>query len=474
MTNPLDTFLVFSDQRRPLAYAIAAVCVAIVAAIDWKVEGFSLGFLYIIPILVASATLHGWQILAFATGCGILREIFSHVHATPGAAIRVTTGTAGFALAGYFVSELNLKRQLVTQALREREKQMQLRQEAERQLQVVIDTSPLAILTLDSSGTVSLANESAQQVLGLGAQPLQGKAIQSYLPILNRFLNVQHSASNLRTTVESKGQRTDGEVFLAQIWLSTFATASGPHLAAFIWDASENLRDREGTGLDSMMATSRILIGAVSHEIRNLAAAAAAAHGGMTSLPELDQNENFQALGTIIEGLEKIASSGLSLASDHSAAVADLGMVLDETRVVIEAAFRDLDCAITWRISNELPLVRADHHSLLQAFLNLARNSQQALELTDNKKFIVEAGLENDMVVVRFRDTGPGVANPDELFKPFQPGAYATGLGLYISRAVLRSHGGDLRCEPKSDGSCFVVVLWPAEDRRDSRERKGG
>jgi PAS domain S-box-containing protein len=335
---------------------------------------------------------------------------------------------------------------------------------------VVIDTSPLAILTLDSSGTVSLANESAQQVLGLGDQPLQGKQIQSYLPILNRFLNVQHSASNLRTTVESRGQRTDGEVFLAQIWLSTFATVSGPHLAAFFWDASENLRDREGTGLDSMMATSRILIGAVSHEIRNLAAAAAAAHGGMTSLPGMAQNENFQALGTIIQGLEKIASSGLSLAADHSAAVADLGMVLDETRVVIEAAFRDFDCAITWKIASGLPLVRADHHSLLQAFLNLARNSQQAIEVADNKELIVEASVENDMVVVRFRDTGPGVASPDELFKPFQPGAHSTGLGLYISRAVLRSHGGDLRSEPKSDGSCFVVVLWPAEDWR---ERKG-
>jgi two-component system sensor kinase FixL len=471
MTNPLDGFLVFSDQRRPWAYAIAAVLVAIVAAIDWKVEEYSLGFLYIVPILVASATLYGWQILAFATGCGVLRELFSPIHPTPGAAIRVTIGSAGFALAGYFVSELNLKRQLVTQALMEREKQMLLRQEAERQLQVVIDTSPLAILTLDSSGTVSLANESAQQVLGLGAQPLQGKPIQSYLPILNRFLNVQHSASNLRTTVESKGQRADGEVFLAQIWLSTFATASGPHLAAFIWDASENLRDREDTGLDSMMSTSRILIGAVSHEIRNLAAAAAAAHGGMGSLPGLDRNENFEALGAIIKGLEKIASSGLSLASDHSAAVADLGMVLDETRVVIEAAFRDFDGAINWKISSGLPLVRADHHSLLQAFLNLARNSQRALKVTKNKVLTVEAVVENDMVVVRFRDTGPGVANPDDLFKPFQPGAYSTGLGLYISRAVLRSHGGDLRWEPTSGGSCFVVVLWPAEE---SRERKSG
>ena len=69
------------------------------------------------------------------------------------------------------------------------------------------------------------------------------------------------------------------------------------------------------------------------------------------------------------------------------------------------------------------------------------------------------------MVVVRFRDTGPGVTNPEYLFKPFHPDAHSTGLGLYVSRAVLRSHGGDLRYEPCPDGSCFVVQLWPAGER---------
>ena len=65
------------------------------------------------------------------------------------------------------------------------------------------------------------------------------------------------------------------------MWLSTYRTSEGPGLAAVVWDASENLRDREGAGLDSMMATSRVLIGAISHEIRNLASAAASAHAAL-------------------------------------------------------------------------------------------------------------------------------------------------------------------------------------------------
>jgi len=464
--NLLDAYLAFSEAMPGSLYGIAAVLAGVIAYIDWKVEEVSLGFLYIVPILMASATLRVWQILAFSVACGVLRELFGPLHGTPGAVVRTVIGGAGFGLAGFFVSELNRKRHLAALHLEEREHQMRLRMEAEQQLRVVIDTSPLAILTLDSLGKILLANESAQHILGLDIRQLQGSYINSHLPILDRFLKMPGSSLNLRTTVESRAQRANGDAFLAHVWLSTFATPSGRHLAAFVWDASENLRDRERTGLDSMMATSRILIGAMSHEIRNLSSAAALAHRGLISIPGIPENHNSQVLGTIIESLQKIAASGLGLASNQSAAVADLGMVLDETRVVIDASFRDVGGKVDWEVANDLPLVVADHHSLLQVFLNLARNSQRAIQEADSKVLSVHASVESDMVQVRFRDTGPGIAKPDQLFQPFQPGAHATGLGLYISRAIVRSYGGDVRYEPNSGGSCFVVQLWPADERR--------
>lgn len=61
--------------------------------------------------------------------------------------------------------------------------------------------------------------------------------------------------------------------------------------------------------------------------------------------------------------------------------------------------------------------------------------------------------------MVRFEDTGTGIANPENLFRPFQRDAQATGLGLYVSRAVLKSLGGDLLLEPRNQGCCFAVVL---------------
>ena len=222
----------------------------------------------------------------------------------------------------------------------------------------MIETSPLAILILDSQATISPANESAQHVLGLSAERIHGTEMQAHLPVLNRFLKMQRSPAQVRTTVESRGQRADGEVFLAHVWLSKFETQSGRHLAAFIWDASENLRDREGAGLDSMMATSRILVGAVSHEIRNLAAAAHSAHRGLASVPGISEAENFNTLGAIIEGMEKLAASGLGLAADRATASTDLGMVLDEARVVVDASFRDAVVPLPGTLPMDCPWLR--------------------------------------------------------------------------------------------------------------------
>jgi PAS domain S-box-containing protein len=476
----LDTFLAYVENHRTAVSIAAGILIPLTAYLDLITPGASLGFFYLAPILLSAAVLKPTQILGMAVVCGYLREAFDPLQWATGSFSlpralnpmdwgagslgRLTVAVAGFAMTGFFVAELNHRRRYLAGHLNQLQTQVALRQEAERQLGILIETSPLAILTLDHSGAVVLSNESARQLLGFENTPLEGQNVEPYLPLLPRMLHSHRTAGNMRTSVECKGQRRTGEVFLAHVWLSTYQTSAGAALAAVIWDASENLRDREGAGLNSMMATSRVLIGAMSHEIRNLASAAATAYGELTAPADIRRNEHFQALGTLIRGLEKIASTGLRVASDRESAVADLGTVLDEARIVIEPSLREAGIRTTWEISSGLPLVQADHYSLLQVFVNLARNSQQALEAVANREMHISAAPERDLVVVRFRDSGPGVANPEELFRPFQPGAHSLGLGLYISRAILHSHGGGLRYEPPATGACFVVELWPVEN----------
>ncbi|MGA7222157.1 MAG: ATP-binding protein, partial [Candidatus Acidiferrales bacterium] len=107
-------------------------------------------------------------------------------------------------------------------------------------------------------------------------------------------------------------------------------------------------------------------------------------------------------------------------------------------------------------------------YGLQQVFLNLARNSQRAMESTERKQLTITSEIESSTVIIRFEDTGVGISSPYHLFKPFQQGANATGLGLYVSRAILRSFGGELRFEPRAEGCCFAVSLAKVFGRKES------
>lgn len=142
-----------------------------------------------------------WQILSFAVLCGVLRELFDPRHLTvAGHSARIFIATAGFALAGFFVSELNRKHQQVVLHLTQLEEQIRLRQDAEQQLRVLVQTSPLAILTLNRAGNILIANGSAQELLGFVGRQLQSREIHRYLPniepVPQRAIRHHESADN--------------------------------------------------------------------------------------------------------------------------------------------------------------------------------------------------------------------------------------------------------------------------------------
>lgn len=92
------------------------------------------------------------------------------------------------------------------------------------------------------------------------------------------------------------------------------------------------------------------------------------------------------------------------------------------------------------------------------------------MESTESKRLTVSSEPYNSKVIIRFEDTGVGVASPHELFKPFQLGANAAGLGLYVSRAILRSFQGELKFEPRAKGCCFAVILATASSTKESAQ----
>jgi two-component system, LuxR family, sensor kinase FixL len=468
-------FSMFMWGKRRSSRLIAALMIGLIAVVDSHTAAeIPLGFLYLIPMLVVGASLARWEIAAVACICAWLAEAFDAFRWGPNTGLpRDLLYFAAFFAMGLFMHEVTRSRKQSARHMRQLEAEMTARRDAEEQLKVLVDSSPAAIITTSSNGCVLLANDAAERLFGLEAGKLPGRPIREFLPSLINVPSVDSGRQAFRTAMQCRGRKADGEVFQADVWFSTYRTSAGPRLAAMVLDTSEDLRIHEESSFHQMLASSRIMVAAVSHEIRNVCGAIALVHENLTRSKKLTENKDFETLGTLILALERIAAMDLRQSASQAARV-EVSPLLDELRIVMESSLRDHGITSHWEIEDDLPQVWADRQSLMQVFLNLTKNSERAMEDREERQLNVIARSEGSGVTIRFRDTGGGVTHPERLFHPFQLEAQSTGLGLYLSRAFMRSFKGDLHYEPTTGGSIFVVQLSAAtrESRNDNYEQQ--
>ena len=114
----------------------------------------------------------------------------------------------------------------------------------------------------------------------------------------------------------------------------------------------------------------------------------------------------------------------------------------------------------------DIPEIPCDPKRLRQVFLNILDNA--AKHGGEGKRIDASMHYENEAVVVRIRDYGPGIPE-DELplvKKKFYKGsskARGTGIGLAVCDEIVEMHGGTLTLENAEGGGTLVTVRLPAE-----------
>ncbi len=136
----------------------------------------------------------------------------------------------------------------------------------------------------------------------------------------------------------------------------------------------------------------------------------------------------------------------------------------DTVRVMFSKA-KTKGATVTVDVEPDLPDVRATGGELNQIWLNLIDNALDAIP--ESGHVDVSAHREMDWVVVRVVDDGPGI--PPEvmprIFDPFfttKPPGEGTGLGLEITRRLLRRYRGDISVQSRPGRTEFRVALQRA------------
>ena len=455
------------NASRQRVLAMVCITIALIAFIDWHWLSISFNGLYLLPMLLAATVLRPREIVILALTCAVLRCLFDDSKFAFQYAIRFSTSFATFVLSGLFVTAVMRNREMALEYVAQLRQEQRLRNEAQERLKTLVESSPAAILTLNRSGIVMAANRAANVLFGLPEQMLEGQSMKPYLPVLSEALRLGTAGKPFRTAAQAQGRRQNGEIFLADLWFSTYPTPEGTQLAAIVVDSSEELRDREEENQRQLSTNSRLVVGAVLHEIRNLCSAISVVYSNLREKDAPCRLEEIQGLETLVRGLGRVASLELYGKEHEALDEVLLQEVLDELRIIIEPGWSEIGGAITWTVPDRTIRVLADRYGVLQVFLNLAQNSHRAVQNSADRKLSIHLSVYGERALITFQDTGCGIADPRHLFQPFQEGADVTGLGLFVSRTLVRSYGGELQYQPVERGCCFAVEL-PLVSKRNA------
>lgn len=112
---------------------------------------------------------------------------------------------------------------------------------------------------------------------------------------------------------------------------------------------------------------------------------------------------------------------------------------------------------------NDVPTILADHIKIKQVFINLIKNSLEALDSTRPSYINIYLERSNHYLVVKIEDNGCGIPSKDinDIFTPMVTfKSYGTGLGLPISKKIIEAHNGTIEViSTEGIGTTFTITL---------------
>jgi two-component system sensor kinase FixL len=184
-------------------------------------------------------------------------------------------------------------------------------------------------------------------------------------------------------------------------------------------------------------------------------------------------NEHALRASDVVERMQTMARQG-----ENTKEIVDCNQLIDSAVRLAESEARIHDIEIEFNRGTELPLVSVDGVQIQQVALNLLRNGMEATIASqrDGVRSVTISTrlLGADEIEVAVIDRGCGVPEDrvDKLFTPFSTTKKSgMGMGLSISQAIVRAHGGRIDFRNNEEGGATFSFTLPAANRENQDGR---
>jgi signal transduction histidine kinase len=303
---------------------------------------------------------------------------------------------------------------------------------------------------------------SGQSILRFGVRevicvPLKGR-YETLVGVL--YLDTRSTVRDLVAANNPEGKFSESHLTLAAVIA---------HVAAL---AVESTRYHQAMIQAERLAAIGQAIAGLGHHLKNilqgLRSGSEILKMGLTDKDDACLQQGWKMIERNRAKIDHVVMDMLSYSKEREPAVqeTDVNALVREVVEHFDARAKERGIKLMHSCSDKVPLVPIDRDGINHALLNVVSNALDAVEDRKGPAVRAETALEDDgnWVLITVKDNGAGIPPEklEDIFKPFvsSKGARGTGLGLPVSRKILREHGGDIVVRSQvNKGTHFLLRL---------------
>ncbi|WP_456276797.1 PAS domain S-box protein [Bacillus sp. AK128] len=330
----------------------------------------------------------------------------------------------------------------------------------------LVEYSPDAVMVVRGN-EILFINDTGMKLLGAQSKEeiyqrkISDFVHSDYIELAFRRINIVKSGSATQFT-EYKLFRLDGSTVEVEIMGIPTIFENQPANHVIIRSVEEKRKTQELILHSEKLATAGKLAAGIAHEVRNPLTAIKGFHQLMQS--ESDTNKKYyEIINAEIDRIELILNELLVLSKPQELKVANIELIrlVEDIKTLIETEANMKGIQIRTHYDYKKLALKADKNQLKQVFINILKNSIEALE--KNGEITLEVRSHGtSKIKLLFKDNGCGI--PEHLLKRigepfFTTKENGTGLGIMISKQIIENHNGNFYIWSDPKGTIIEIIL---------------
>jgi len=340
-------------------------------------------------------------------------------------------------------------------------------------LKRAVENTNEAFVTIDQDHRVFIFNKAAEKIFGYRRDEVIGRDLNSIMSptcsrnhreAVERYVKTR-APRRIGHETEILATRKNGETFPASISFSVTQIEGRFFFTGIVRDMTETRALQERIMQSERLAALGKLVAEITHEIKNpLMMIGGFARQLAKAVRDEKDIEKLDIITDEVKRLEHLLSDlrEFYLPRTVAAEKVNIKEILLEIFALVGDDFEKKGIRAQLDVDERGLLVAGQANPLKQVFLNLIKNSIEAMDKGGNLSIVTK--VSGDMLEISVTDEGCGISKEDrdKIFSPFfTTKSHGTGLGLCISKRIVEEHKGTFTPVDagEGEGATFKLTL---------------